>query len=173
MGSPESRIQRSARGGIEIVNPPEHTGWLDARFVAGRERAGDTVPQRETLTWVAEVQRVGAWYVIADVAFGSTPLLVQATTYGCHVTAPVRADASRWGVTGHIVPLDAGRLSREHRWELARDGNLAALRLDRDSVWRGEVPAALTTIAFGETRSDREHGGTLRLMLVEYTAERE
>jgi hypothetical protein len=55
-----------------------------------------------------------------------------------------------------------------HAWRIERQGHVASLAADGETLWRFEVAGALTALAFGEAYVDALHGGEMRLQGVHW-----
>ena len=114
----------------------------------------------EELAWTARLQLDNQFFVVAVI----DGLLVQGTPYGLHLTVP-QADGSVLGREVRQVSVAAGL---DHTWRLIRSGDWVALEIDEREVWRGLARGPFREIRFGETQTDRLHGGALSIEHVEY-----
>ena len=114
----------------------------------------------EELGWTARLQLDNQFFVVAMI----DGLLVQGTPYGLHLTVP-QADGS---VLGHEVRQVSVAAGLDHTWRLIRSGDWVALEIDEREVWRGLARGPFREIRFGETQTDRLHGGALSIEHVEY-----
>jgi hypothetical protein len=109
---------------------------------------------REEIAWRASVERDGAYFVLLEAG----RISVQVTEFGLLVTAPdVRGDPKGDGIA---VPQLNGRTVD---WIMRRGEGRVRLLADGREVWTGPDAGALTPARLGETRTDRDHGGTLRV----------
>jgi hypothetical protein len=155
---------RVSNGAAVIEAVPGSPLAIEALFVP---REGDPVralAADERLSWTAQVTPQGSFFVICEAAFGPAPLLLQQTWYGFHVTARDTAGEVRGFEIAEAVRQRHG----PQRWRLERHGRSLRLSLGERELLTGTVPAALTRLAFGETRSDEQHGGRLELRDVRY-----
>jgi hypothetical protein len=137
----------------------------------------DAVPEGhvEEVTWEASVTVERRYFIVCELRFAGEPgaVLVQATPYDLQVhhdperpppPDAIRADTSGAGNSGRSESISrlAGQ-GESHFWRLRLAGGRLDLRLDGAPVWSLEGPRALSRLAFGETRTDDEHGGEMRL----------
>jgi hypothetical protein len=126
--------------------------------------------QVEEVTWEASVSLERRYFIVCELRFAGEPgaILVQATPFDLQVhhdpERPPPPGASGAGSSGRSesIPRLAGR-GENHFWRLRLAGGRLDLRLDGSTVWSLEGPRALSRLAFGETRTDDEHGGEMRL----------
>jgi hypothetical protein len=153
--------------GIRVVSEPGRVAWVSPRLPLAPllEHAPGQV---EELTWEATLTLAPTrrFFVVCEVRFAGEPgaLLIQATPFDLQVTQ----DAARpGGGTSQSVSRLVGD-GTPHFWRLRLDGARVELRLDGSTVWALEGGRALARVAFGETRTDALHGGTMLLRDVVY-----
>ena len=152
-------ILESPPGGVAHIGaklgklPDVGSNWWLPIGLAERERV-------EELTWRARINRTGGYYVVAELR----SILVQLVPYGIHVTYPDERNALR----GHEVQHPVGSDGQMHEWRLARDARDVSLRLDGKIVWSAPQRGELNQMKLGETKTDREHGGSMRIELASY-----
>jgi hypothetical protein len=126
--------------------------WLPVGLIE-RERA-------ERLTWRGSVQRTGGYYVVTEIKH----LLIQAVSYGLHITYPNANNAA----TGHEIQTPIVADGQPHEWRLTRQNGEIKLDIDGKQLWTAPAREPLDQVRLGDPRSDREHAGTLRLQSVSY-----
>ncbi|HXI16087.1 MAG TPA: hypothetical protein VNM48_06935, partial [Chloroflexota bacterium] len=152
-------ILESPPGGVAHIGaklgklPDVGFNWWLPIGLADRERV-------EELTWRARITRTGGYYVVAELR----SILVQLVPYGIHITYPDERNALR----GHEVQHSAGSDGQMHEWRLVRDARDVSLHLDGKTVWSAPQRGELNQLKLGETKTDREHGGTMRIELASY-----
>jgi hypothetical protein len=148
---------------LELRAPSGSTAFVDVRWPAdpGQDwrlpRALVTpahARRREEIVWRASVDLDQRYLVLAEAGEVS----IQVTDWGVLVTAP---DASG-DVKGESVPLSVAGAGPVE-WALFRDGGRIRLLAGGRQVWSGVDTGSLAPTRIGETRSDAEHGGRLRL----------
>jgi hypothetical protein len=82
---------------------------------------------------------------------------------GLLVTAPDERGVAK----GESVPLSISR-GQVVEWALRREDGRVRLLSDGQEVWSGVDAGTLAPTRIGETRTDREHGGRLRLAGVRF-----
>jgi hypothetical protein len=110
--------------------------------------------RREEIVWRASVDLDQRYLVLAEAG----AVTIQVTDWGVLVTAP---DASG-DVKGESVPLAVAGAGPVE-WALFRDEGRIRLLAGGRQVWSGPDSGALSPTRIGETRTDAEHGGRLRL----------
>jgi hypothetical protein len=120
----------------------------------------------EELTWETRLTLHGRFFVVCELRFTGEPgaLLVQATPFDLQV---FHDPARPQGGTSHSV----SRLLHEgmpHYWRLRLASGRTELHLDGSVVWTLDGARSLSRVAFGETRTDELHGGTMELRDVVY-----
>jgi hypothetical protein len=157
-------------GAVVLESPPGATAFVRARL--------PTIPDvhlqwwlpvalaeqdpSERLTWRGVVSRTGRFYVMAEVRH----LLVQAVSYGLHVTYP----DERRTLTGHQIQTSSTLDGAVHEWRMTRNQGQLTLAVDGAPLWSAPQQEDLAQIRLGETRADATHGGSMRLEFVEYSA---
>jgi hypothetical protein len=145
------RAPTGAVGSLEVRQPqgPFGTWGLPRAFVN---------PQHprvmESLTWRGSIERYRSYFVLVD----TEPLVVQTTGWGLLVTVRPPGGTSQ-NHTVNLV-LDEGQA---RTWTLRRHGGRVALASGDAEVWSAPDPGPFRYLRLGETRSDQEHGGVLRL----------
>lgn len=176
LGSPESAWQAlaeppamvaAAGDGLTLTSVPGRRAWASPRLPMAPLR--DPVPgQVEELTWRAAVRLdAGArFFIVCELRFAGEPgaLLVQATPFDVQVTHD--ADRPEGGTSDSISRLVGD--GNAHFWRLRLDGAGTQLRLNGTAVWSFGGHRSLTRVAFGETRTDALHAGTMTLRDVVY-----
>lgn len=159
-GEASLRVEGST---LVLRAPARSVGFLEVRMPDARldrwdlprallaplhERAG------EELTWRATIERERTYFGLVD-------------------TDRVQAQATAWGLL--ILERDPGGQLRErsvtlsqengvaYDWTLRRAGGRLALLAGDREVWAAAGLGAPRFVRLGETHSDAEHGGTLRL----------
>jgi hypothetical protein len=126
--------------------------WLPVGLIE-RERA-------ERLTWLGAVQRTGNFYVVAEIKH----LLIQVVGYGLHITYPNASNAA----VGHEIQTPIVGDGQPHDWRVTRQNGEIKLDIDGKQLWTAPAREPLDQVRLGDPRTDREHGGTLRLQSVSY-----
>ena len=149
--------------------PSESIGYLEMRYASGGltdwylRRALLTAQEGhvgEEIQWEAHVTLDRTYFVLVDTG----ELLVQLTGWGALVTV-AGADGKP---EAHGVPLPF-KTQAWHQWSLRRTAGHLLLRMDQQGVWTMADPGPFQFVRLGETRTDREHGGTLRLRYLQFT----
>jgi hypothetical protein len=153
--------------GLEFVALPERRAWASPRLPL--TPLGARLPgQIEELTWDASItiSPERRYFILCELRFAGEPgaLLIQPTPFDIQVTH----DSERPGggtsdSLSHLV-VDG----KVHLWRLRLDQERTELRLNGTVVWTFDGARSLSRVAFGETRTDRHHGGTMRLRDVVY-----
>jgi hypothetical protein len=156
---PDELVLRTPAGSVGFVElrPPQpgpgRWGLPRALVTGGHARV------LEEVAWRASIARDGSYFVLLDT--GS--VFVQATTWGLAIA--VETPAAPRVQYQVAVPLERGAW---HEWTFARGPAGTTLRRDDRVVWSTPVPAPTRFVRLGETRSDDQHGGTLRLRDIRY-----
>ena len=151
--------------GLRLVSVPSARVWASPLLPVTPLNA--IAPgQIEELTWEASITLERRYFVVCEVRFAGEPgaLLFQATPFDIQV---MQDRARPGGGTSQSISRLAGD-GRPHLWRLRLDGARTELRLDGSAVWSLEGRRALARVAFGETRTDGEHGGSMLLRDVVY-----
>ncbi|MGH2369291.1 MAG: hypothetical protein ACRDI2_13945, partial [Chloroflexota bacterium] len=116
--------------------------------------------------WEASVTVARRFFIVCELRFAGEPgaLLVQATPFDVQV---FQDPARPGGATSHSVPRLVGD-GEPHFWRLRLAGGRLALHLDGSIIWTLDGPRSLARVAFGETRTDDQHAGTMLLRDVIY-----
>lgn len=117
--------------------------------------------RQEVLTWRAAVERTGTYYVVAELRH----VLIQAVSYGIHITYPDEGNVMR----GHEIQHPAGSDGRTHDWRLERNSRHTALFVDGQQVWSQPPRGELAQARLGETKSDADHAGRMRLEMASFS----
>jgi hypothetical protein len=157
-------------GQLVLQVPPSSTAFVVARL----DGSADTGTRwwlpvalakeepSEELTWRASIQRDGDYLVVADMQ----PLLIQAVTYGLHITYPDPKGTAQ----GHEVSNSTVLDGRPHDWKIVRNGQEIVFTVDGTRIWAAPQRGPLRQIKLGETKVDPSHGGTIRVESVTYTS---
>ena len=124
--------------------------WRLPRALVTRDHAR----RREEVVWRASVDLDRGYLVLAEAG----AVTIQATGWGVLVTAP-DASGDLKGESVALPVVGAGPVE----WALIRDGGRIRLLAGGSEVWSGPDSGALAPTRIGETRTDAEHGGRLRL----------
>ncbi|CAA9279801.1 MAG: hypothetical protein AVDCRST_MAG77-4301 [uncultured Chloroflexi bacterium] len=151
-----------------LTSPPSAVAYLRARLQPVPDIATQwwlpvglaERPRVEQLAWRATVQRTQPYYVVVDVP----TLLIQAVGYGIHITYPDERNQLR----GHEVQHPVGADGQAHDWRIVRDSRQIAVSIDGRQVWAAPQRGELNQVRLGETKNDREHGGSMRVESVSY-----
>ena len=155
----------SSQEGLRLTSAPGRRVWASPRLPISYLNAAPA-GQVEELTWETVLTLSQRFFVICELRFaGETgALLVQATPFDLQVFQ----DADRpGGGTSTSVSRLVGN-GRPHAWRLRLDGQGLDLRLDSSTIWSLPGAHPLARVAFGETRTDGLHGGTMLLRDVVY-----
>jgi hypothetical protein len=122
----------------------------------------------EELAWLARVSITPGqrFFILCELRFAGEPgaILLQPTPFDLQITL----DSERpGGGTSHSVSRLLGD-GREHAYRLRATEERLDLFLDGSPIWALAGRRALSSVAFGETRTDSLHGGELRLRDVVY-----
>lgn len=133
--------------------PDAQRNWLLPVGLLERERG-------ERVAWRAAIYRTGDFYVVAELR----RLLVQAVSYGIHVTYPDERDQLR----GHEIPHPAVHDGIVHEWVVERTPRQVVLTLDGRQIWSAVPREPITQVRLGESKTDPSHGGAMRLERATY-----
>jgi|GEM_PF-6415993 len=156
-------------GQLVLKAPSGSTGFLTVRRpVVPMHRINlprvltlpDAISAREEVTLTAAVSRENAYFILIE----TERVLVQLTSWGVHLTAPDGRGTPTG--TSRSAPMQNGE---SYSWQLSRAPGRATLMRDGVELWSGPDPGQLGTIRLGETRTDIEHGGTLRIRAFAYS----
>jgi hypothetical protein len=146
--------------GLRLTSLPGRRAWASPHLpVAPLDAVPDD--QIEDVSWSAEIAVERRFFIVCELRFAAEPgaILVQATPYDLQVTHdPERPSGGRSESVSRVV--SAGR---SHYWRLHLAAGRLDLLLDGAPVWSTSGPRALSRVAFGETRTDDEHGGAMLL----------
>lgn len=156
---------------LRLVSVPHRQVWASPRLpYAPLEVPRSPAPVRgpwiEDVTWAASIAIHQRYMVVCEVRFAGEPgaLLVQATPFDVQVFQdPDRPGGGTSTSVSRIV--DRGEL---HYWRLRLDGRRFEIFIDGSVAWTLEGPRTLSRLAFGETRTDDLHGGSIELHDVAY-----
>lgn len=159
-----ARIEATAAG-VRLVSEPGRRAWVSPRLPLAT-LDGILPRQIEELTWEARIEVQRRFFIVCELRFAGEPgaLLVQATPFDLQVFQDPERPA---GGTSESVSRRVGNGST-HFWRVRLAGGRLDLRLDGTTIWSREGPRALARVAFGETRTDEGHGGTMLLRDVVY-----
>jgi len=152
-------LLESPPGGVAHIEaklgklPDVGSNWWLPIGLAERERV-------EELTWRARINRAGGYYIVAEIR----NMLFQAVPYGIHITYPDERNSLR----GHEVQHPVGSDGQVHEWRIVRNARDVSLRLDGTTVWSAPQRGELNQMKLGETKTDSEHGGTMRIETASY-----
>ena len=127
-------------------------------------------PQRfvEELSWLARVTIAPGlrFFILCELRFSGEPgaILLQPTPFDLQVTLDPERPAGGTSVSLSRLLGDG----REHAYRLRATEQRLELFLDGSSIWTLDGRRTLSSVAFGETRTDALHGGELRLSDVTY-----
>ncbi|MBI3970104.1 MAG: hypothetical protein HY332_02340 [Chloroflexi bacterium] len=151
--------------GMRLASAPGRRAWASPRLPLA-PLGGSRPDQVEELTWDATITLDERFFVVCELRFAGEPgaLLIQATPFDVQVFEDTERPN---GGTSSSVSRLAGD-GRMHAWRLRLDPSRLELRLDGATAWTLEGRRSLSRVAFGETRSDALHGGTMLLRDVVY-----
>ena len=157
-------------GAVRLESPPNGTAYMIGRLASYPDvRANWWLPvglaergRAERIAFRATVNRTGGFYVVTEVR----QLLVQVVSYGLHVTYPDENRQQKGTEIQHPVGTDG----QPHDWLLTRDSQQISLSLDGKQVWSARSAEELNQVKLGETKKDPQHGGSMRVESVSYTA---
>jgi hypothetical protein len=153
------RVPAGSTGFFQVHRPDlgAHAGplaWAYPRALAHAEHPLAT----EEVGWRAAVERSNRYFIVLD----AEPLLVQVVPWGIIV----HVDRGPGRLAEQTLPLVVEN-GRPADWSYAWSGGRGRLRVDGRQVWEDALPAP-RVLRLGETRTDAEHGGTLRLSGLRY-----
>jgi len=150
---------------VRIVSPPGVRAWISPRLPLTPLNAARP-GQLEDLNWDATVDNARRFFVACELRFAGEPgaILIQVTPFDLQV---LHDSARPQGGRSESVSRLAGD-GQEHFWRLRVDDAGLQLRLDGSIVWSMAGKRSLSRVAFGETRSDLEHGGAMLLRNLVY-----
>lgn len=122
----------------------------------------------EELSWLARVTIAPGqrFFILCEMRFGGEPgaILLQPTPFDLQVTLDPERPAG--GTSASLSRLLGD--GREHAYRLRATEQRLDLLLDGSPLWSLDGRRTLSSVAFGETRTDALHGGELRLRDVVY-----
>jgi hypothetical protein len=146
--------------GLLFRSAPGRRAWAAPRLPVAPL---DAVPegQIEELTWEATVAVERRFFVVCELRFAGEAgaVLVQATPYDVQVLHDAERPSGGRSESVSRLVSDA----RGHLWRLRLASGRLDLRVDGAALWSLEGPRAFARVAFGETRTDDEHGGSMLL----------
>lgn len=153
--------------GLSIVSLPERRAWASPRLPLAP--LGSTQPLGiEELAWeasltIAPEQR---YFILCELRFAGEPdaLFIQPTPFDIQIML----DTARAG--GGTSTSLSRRIAdgSAHAWRLRSTPEQFELWLDGSRIWSMAGNRALSRVAFGETRTDAEHGGMVQLRDIVY-----
>jgi hypothetical protein len=161
-------------GGLDLRAPSGSTAYVELRWPSDPARewrlpralvTPDSSRRREEVVWRAGVQVDNRYFVLAEAGRLNVQLVDWggAGGLGLLVTAPDERGVAK----GESVPLTISR-GQEVEWALRREDGRVRLLSDGQEVWSGADAGTLAPTRIGETRTDGEHGGRLRLAGVRF-----
>ena len=156
-------------GALEIHAPAGSTGYVRVRapemgsmrwdlpralFVADHPRV------TEEFRWRAAITLTGSYFGLVEL----DRLNVQVTAWGLLITQRTPSGA----IETSSIPI-SGHLETPRAWALSREAGALRLRLEEQMLWSGPEQRPFHSVKLGETKSDREHGGTMRLSDVRFS----
>jgi hypothetical protein len=137
---------------------PRRRVWASPRLPVAP--LDDVVPgQIEELSWDGVIAVEQRFFIVCELRFAgeSGAVLVQATPFDLQVFHdPERPSGGR---SESLSPLLGD--GRAHFWRVRLADGRFELHLDGTAIWSLDGPRALARCAFGETRTDDEHGGSM------------
>jgi len=116
-------------------------------------------PIIEEVIFTASVERDGVYFVLLEAG----RLVVQVTSWGLLAMLP-RQDGQ---LQSNDVSLESVN-GAWHTWAVRAEAGRLSLSRDGQEVFSTRHAGEVTPISLGATRTDREHGGRMRLRSVEY-----
>jgi hypothetical protein len=117
------------------------------------------------LAWTAEIAPTGRFFVLLDTGSLQAQLQMEGAQTSLLVTfAPPGAGRQERTQTVSLPPAAGYR-----QWTLTRADGQIRLELDGQDVLVAPDAGSFHYLRLGETRTDAEHGGTLRLRALRYT----
>ncbi len=156
---PPQRVELTPQG-LLVVSHPGGRAWASPRLPL--TPLNERVPgQVEELLWEATIELERTFFIVCELRFAGEPgaLLIQATPHDIQLFQDTERPAGGTSVSLSRLAGDG----TPHQWRLRLDDAAVTLMLDGSPVWRLEGARALARVAFGETRSDALHGGTMLL----------
>jgi hypothetical protein len=153
-----SLVVRSEPGRRAFVSPRAPfapLGYAPPRFV-------------EELSWLASISITPGlrFFVLCELRFAGEPgaILLQPTPFDLQVSLDPERPAGGTSVSVSRLLADG----RERAYRLRATEQRVELYLNGSPIWTLEGGRVLSSVAFGETRTDALHGGELRLRDVVY-----
>ena len=144
------RTEPNRRAFVSPRAPFAPLGYAPPRFV-------------EELSWLARVTITPGqrFFVLCELRFAAEPgaILLQPTPFDLQITLDPERPAGGTSVSVSRLLHDG----REHAYRLRANEHRLELLLDGSPIWSLDGRRTLSSVAFGETRTDSLHGGELRL----------
>jgi hypothetical protein len=155
-------------GAVRLVSPPGGAAFMLARLgVVPDVRVSWWLPvglaereREETFSWRAKIERTGGYYVVTELR----QLLIQAVSYGIHITYPDERNQAR----GYEIPHPAGSDGAVHDWQIRRTSQQISVDIDDKQVWSAPQRGELNQAKLGETKTDAAHAGSMRVESASY-----
>jgi hypothetical protein len=113
----------------------------------------------EAVSWQGGIERDRVYFGLVDV----DRVVAETTSWGLQITAPTATGAPAVSSVGLAMPDASPR-----DWTIRRaQGRLSLLAGDRE-VWSTADRGPFKVVRLGETRTDSEHGGALKIWAVRY-----
>ena len=149
--------------------PPASIGYFDVRTTFDPGERWD-LPRAllapghprlaETLLWRSSIDLERAYFTLVDV----DQVIFQVTSWGLLITAPDQT--GRPSAQSVSLPHQQGAWMD---WNLVNHAGRLSLRAGDRELWSAPHSGPFKSVRLGETRSDQEHGGTMRLSQVRLT----
>jgi hypothetical protein len=146
--------------GLRLTSFPGRRAWASPHLPVAPIGAIHPA-QIEDLSWNADIAVERRFFIVCELRFAEEPgaVLIQATPYDLQVTHdPERPSGGRSESVSRLVSAGGA-----HFWRLRLTAGRLDLFLDGAPVWSTTGPRSFARIAYGETRTDDEHGGTMLL----------
>jgi hypothetical protein len=150
------RVPAGSTGYFHVHRPsagPPVWAWPRSLVEAGHPLA------TEEVAWRASIERSNRYFIVLD----AEPLLVQVVPWG--ILVHVDRGPGKLAETTLPLIVENGRATD---WSFAWSAGRGRLQLAGRPIWEDEMPSPLI-LRLGETRTDAEHGGTLRLSALHYS----
>jgi hypothetical protein len=147
-------------GTLRITSVPGRRAWASPRLPF--TPLLDAAPgQIEDLLWEGAITLEHRYFIVCELRFSAEPgaILIQATPFDIQVFHDTERPGG--GVSESVSRL-VGH-GGTHFWRLRLAGARLDLSLDGSTIWTRDGVPPLARVAFGETRTDPLHGGTMRL----------
>jgi hypothetical protein len=160
--------------GLDLNAPPGSAAYVEVRWPSDPAVewrlpralvAPDSAHRREEVAWRADVQVDNRYFVLAEAGKVNVQMVDWggAQDRGLLVTAPDERGVPKGESVS--VSISPGQVVE---WSLRREDGRVRLLSDGREVWSGADAGPLAPTRIGETRTDREHGGRLRLAGVRF-----